>query len=138
MSKQIYPEPTVGALIFDKQGKIFLLKTHKWKNRYIVPGGHIELGETMEQAIKREIKEETNLNISNLKFLCTKEHIFGKEFHKKKHFIWLTFSCKTNSKNVVLNEEGQDYIWAYPKEALKLPIDSYSKSLIKFYLKKNG
>lgn len=47
MSKQIDPEPTVGALIFNPQGEIFLMKSHKWRNKYVIPGGHIELGETI-------------------------------------------------------------------------------------------
>ena len=136
MTEQIYPEPTVGALILNNEGKILLVKTYKWKNQYIIPGGHVEVGETMEQALKREIKEETNLDISDLKFLCVKENIFGKEYHKKKHFIWLTFSCRANSDNVTLNGEAQDYKWVNPEEALKLPIDSYSRSLIEFYLKR--
>ena len=90
----------------------------------------------MEEALKREIKEETNLDISNLNFLCAKENVFGDEFHEKKHFIWLTFSCKANGDNVVLNEEGQDYKWVDPEDALKLPIDSFSRALIEFYLEK--
>ncbi len=136
MTEQIYPEPTVGALILNNEGKILLVKTYKWKDKYIIPGGHIELGETMEEALKREIKEETNLDITDLNFLCAKENVFGDEFHKKKHLIWLTFSCKANGNNVILNKEGQDYKWIYPEEALKLPIDSFSRSLIEFYLEK--
>lgn len=135
MTEQKYPEPTVGGLIFNEEGKIFLMKSHKWKDKYIVPGGHVELGETMEEALKREIKEETNLDINDFKFLCVMESVFGDEFYKKKHFIWITFSCKTNSKNVVLNDEGQDHVWIYPEEALKLHIDSFTKALIEYYLK---
>ena len=63
MSQQ-YPEPTVGALIFNLEGKLFLMRSHKWRGQYAVPGGHIELGETMEQALRREVKEETNLDLS--------------------------------------------------------------------------
>ena len=50
-----YPEPTVGAIIFNPDNKILLCKSHKWNNKYIIPGGHIELGTKMEAALKREI-----------------------------------------------------------------------------------
>ncbi|MBI5072419.1 NUDIX domain-containing protein, partial [Candidatus Woesearchaeota archaeon] len=55
------PTVTVGPLIFNKEGKLFLMQSPKWRNKWVIPGGKIELGETMEQAVKREIKEETNL-----------------------------------------------------------------------------
>ena len=49
---QIYPEPTVGALILNTQNKILLVKSHKWiNNRYSVPGGHVEIGESLSTAI---------------------------------------------------------------------------------------
>ncbi len=58
-----YPEITVGAVIFNSDNKILLCKSHKWNDKYIIPGGHIELGEKMETALKREILEETGLEI---------------------------------------------------------------------------
>ncbi|ADL12770.1 NUDIX hydrolase [Acetohalobium arabaticum DSM 5501] len=53
-----YPEPTVGAVIFNPDDEILLCKSNKWDNKYVIPGGHIELGERMEKALIREIKEE--------------------------------------------------------------------------------
>ncbi len=43
MAEQKFPEVTVGALILDPEGKLFLMKSHKWRNKYVVPGGHVEL-----------------------------------------------------------------------------------------------
>ena len=37
---QRYPEPAVGALIFDPEGRLFLMRSHKWAGKYIVPGDH--------------------------------------------------------------------------------------------------
>ena len=58
MLKQRYPEPTVGALIFNTENKLLLVQSHKWRNKYVIPGGHIELGETHVAALKREIKKK--------------------------------------------------------------------------------
>ena len=73
MGGQKYPEPAAGALIFNTEGKIFLMKSHKWHGQYVVPGGHIELGETIEEALKREVKEETDLDVHDVEFLVFQE-----------------------------------------------------------------
>ena len=130
-----YPEPTVGALIFNSKGEILLIKSYKWKDMFVMPGGHIEVGETMEQALKREIKEETGLDIFDIKFLCFWEYIFGDGFIKNKHFIFFDFLCRTNSSEVKLNKEGQEFIWISPEKAMDLKIESYTKKTIKQYLK---
>ena len=136
MADKKYPEPTVGALIFNPEGKIFLMKSHKWHDNFVIPGGHIELGETVEQALKREIKEETGLDIFDLDFLGWQEAIFSPAFWKKKHFVFLDFVCQTNSSGVKLNEEAQEYVWVDPEEALSLPVEPFTKITVETYLKK--
>ena len=135
MVEQKFPEPVVGALIFNQENKIFLMKSHKWKNKYVIPGGHVELGEKMEDALIREIKEETGLDIFDIKFIIYDEFIFDKAFWKKKHFILFDFVCKTNSTDVKLDSEGQEYIWVDIKEALNLPIEPYTRKTIEAYLR---
>jgi nucleoside triphosphatase len=134
MSNFPYPEVTVGALIFNKEGEVFLMKSPKWRGKYTVPGGHIELGETAEEALKREIKEETGLDIYDVSFLHIQESVFGDEFYKKKHFVLLDYICKTKGSDAVLdNREGTEYVWVTINEALKLPLCSYTKELVLEY-----
>lgn len=136
MGEQRFPEPTVGALIFNPEGKIFLMNSRKWKNKYVIPGGHVEVGEKIEDALKREIKEETGLDIYDIEFIFLQESILDDAFWKKKHFIFLDFACKTNSTEVKLNSEGQKHIWVSPEEALKLPVEPYTIRAIEEYMKK--
>jgi nucleoside triphosphatase len=138
MSKQQFPEPTVGALIFNQEDKIFLMKTHKWRNRYAIPGGHIELGERIVDALMREVKEETGLDIYDIQFIGIQECVFDDAFWEKKHFIFIDYACKTKSTEVRLNSEGQDYVWVPLDEALNLPIEPYTERTIKEYMKKIG
>ena len=136
MYKHIYPEPTVGGLIFNQDGKLFLMRSHKWKNLYTVPGGHIELGESIEDTLNREIKEETGLDIYDIKFLLFQEFIFDDEFWKKKHFIFFDYVCKTDSTKVILNDEAQDYVWMSIDKVFEVPIDKYTKNAIEHYIEK--
>ena len=106
MAEQQYPEPTVGALIFDPQGRLFLMSSHKWKGKYVIPGGHIELGETMVEALRREVKEETNLDIRDIEFVCFQECIHDDRFWQHRHYIFFDFAARTDSTNVILNDEA--------------------------------
>ncbi len=81
---QRFPEPTAGALILNRDGKLLLVRSHKWFDRLTIPGGHIELGETMEQAVKREAKEEVGLDVEVVDFVMMQEAIFSPEFWKRK------------------------------------------------------
>lgn len=107
-----YPEPTVSAIIFNPEGKILLCKSHKWGDKYVIPGGHIELGEKLEEALKREIWEETGLDIYDIRLISLKESIYSDTFYDKKHFIFIDYICKTDSSNVSLNHEAEEYEWA--------------------------
>ena len=130
-----YPEPTVGALIFNPDGQLLLVKTFKWKDHFVIPGGHIELGERIEDACRREVKEETGLDVYDLKLLGIQECVYDKSFHEKKHFIFIDFVCKTDSTNVVINEEHQDFKWVYPEEIDQYNIEGFTKKLLTEFFK---
>jgi nucleoside triphosphatase len=135
---QVYPEPTVGALIVNKEGKILLTKSHKWFNKFTLPGGHIEVGETMKEAVAREAKEETGLDVEVEVFLLMQEAIFTEEFWKKKHFIFFDFLCKSGDQKVKLDgRELQEYTWEYPGAAFRLNLDSFTKKTLEKYLQRS-
>ena len=134
---QVFPEPTVGALIVNNQGKILLAKSHKWFDKYTLPGGHIEVGETMVEAVKREVKEEVGLDVDVVDLLLMQEAIFAPEFYKKNHFIFIDFYCKSKDEQVKLDQkEIQDYVWVYPGAAYNLKLDSFTRKTIDRYLEK--
>lgn len=126
-----YPEVTVGALIFNKEGKLLICKSHKWDNKYVIPGGHIEYGEKIKDALKREILEETNLEVYDIKLLSINENILDNEFHQDKHFIFLDFICKSKSSKVSLNDEAQSFKWVDLEKIEKYNIGNMLKKLIK-------
>ena len=131
-----YPEPTVGALISHK-GRIFLMKSHKWRGKYVIPGGHIELGERMQDALKREIKEETGLDIHSIEFIMFQEFVFDPSFHRKAHFIFFDFACETDSSAVTLNDEAQEFAWVTPQEALAMDLEPYTRTVLEEWLRRS-
>ncbi len=137
MQEQSYPEPTVGALIFNPERKLLLVRSHKWRDKYVVPGGHIELGETCLEALKREVKEETGLDIHDIEYIAFQEFIFDDAFWKKRHFIFFDYACKADSTHVQLNDESEEYLWVSLEETDDLPIEPYTRRSIQAYLKKH-
>ena len=137
MADQTFPEPTTGVFIFNRRGELLLVQSHKWPGKYVVPGGHVELGETLEESARREAKEETGLEVYDLQLIGFQEFIYDPAFWKLRHFIFFDYACKTDDPNVQLNDEAQSHIWVEPHEALKLPLDHYTEVSLRKYLRRN-
>jgi 8-oxo-dGTP diphosphatase len=62
------PRSTVDCVIAGEAGEIVLIRRNNapFKDSYALPGGFVEAGETVEEACRREIKEETNLELYDL------------------------------------------------------------------------
>jgi nucleoside triphosphatase len=133
--KSAYPEPVVGALIFNPDNDFLLIKSHKWNNLLVIPGGHIEIGESIEDALRREVREETSLEIYDIVFLGIQEYIKGKEYCEDKHFIFLDFVCRTNNSDVLLNSEAEYYIWISVEKSRTVRIERHTNNVIMKYFK---
>jgi ADP-ribose pyrophosphatase YjhB (NUDIX family) len=124
------PIPTVGALLFEPGGEILLVKTHKWSGLYGVPGGKIEPGETLEQALRREIREETALEIDAVRLAMVQDCILHPEFHVPRHFILINFVARALGREVSLNDEAEEYRWVGLRESLALPLNEPTRRLV--------
>lgn len=139
---------TVGALIINKskllKNKFLLIKTNKWNGLWGIPGGKVNYKERLIDALKREVFEETGLNIYNIKFITFFEAIEDKEFYKKNHMILFNYLTFTKDMYLKLNDEIQDYIWISYKQYLlnlknkKIIPNTYTKKLIDIYEKKKS
>jgi ADP-ribose pyrophosphatase YjhB (NUDIX family) len=126
------PIVTVGGLIFGSAGKVLMIRTHKWSNLWGIPGGKTKWGETSTDALRREIKEETNLEIKDIKFVLVQDCIHSKEFYRDAHFVLLNYTCRcAGPPNVRLNDEAREFRWVSVKEALKMPINQPTRTLLR-------
>ena len=138
-NKSQYPEAIVGALIVNPDGLILLAKSQKWHGKYTIFGGHVELGETLEDAILREVKEESGLDVSVSGKIGFSDSVFHSDFHEEKHFVFVDFICSYDGdKDAVQLEEKEylkdEYVWVDPKGALKMDIAVGTRNVIERYL----
>jgi phosphoglycolate phosphatase-like HAD superfamily hydrolase/ADP-ribose pyrophosphatase YjhB (NUDIX family) len=132
------PLATVGGLIFNSKGEVLMIRTHKWSNKWGIPGGKIKWGETSEAALRREIKEETNLKVTDIEFVLVQDCIHSKEFYRDAHFVLLNYTCRCVGKpRVKLNAEGQAFRWLAPAAAKKLKLNQPTKILLEAVQKRN-
>lgn len=128
-----YPLVTVGALIVGPSGRVLLVRTHKWRDRWGVPGGKVDLGETLLAAVHREVREETGLTLGAVAWAPTHEAVDHPEFHRPAHFVLLNFVARATSEDVALNDEAQAHAWTTPEEALGMELNAPTRALVEHY-----
>lgn len=112
----------VAAIIQDSEGRIFATQRGygEWKDWWEFPGGKMEEGETPEEALVREIREELSTEISVYEFLYTVEYDYPK-FHLTMH----CYLCSLLTEALHLNEhEAAKWLTKYELDSVKwLPAD---------------
>lgn len=127
----------VGAIIYNQDGRIFLMKSNKWRldgseefgNVWIVPGGEIEKDEngvekeTNEEALRREIFEEMGIKIERIEYVGESKKSGENNFKKPNaDFEFVDFIARTGENGIFPNSEISEYGWFDPEEARKLPM----------------
>lgn len=144
MKETVFPrgiEIVTGAIL-QKDGKILMAKSPKWSDKWTLPGGHIEIGETIVDACAREVVEETGLVATPIGVINSGELIGSKDFHRPAHFIWFDIVFDVIGGEIkLLADELSDSGWFTVDEALNLDLaEGYDDSLREYkkYLAKGN
>ena len=127
-----------GAII-ERQVKdkteILLVKTHKWGDRYSIVGGKVRRGERLDDALLREVHEETGLRGIVGRHLLTFDQIKDSGYYKHGvQHVFVDNVVTVTRKKVTLNEEAQDYAWLPADEALSsLDIEPNARQTVELY-----
>ncbi len=130
------PRIGVGVVIVNESGYVLVgRRKGSFAQKYSIPGGGIDMGETFEATATREIKEETNLDILYLKVIAVTNNL--ETFREEgKHYISIVLLVKKYSgelKNME-PEKCEDWEWVDPKN-LPVPHFDASRLAIECYLK---
>jgi mutator protein MutT len=95
----------VGAVIFNSEGRVFLAKRGKEarneSGKWEFPGGAVDFGETLEHALRREVREEFGFEIEVRELLDVVNHLIPAE---KQHWVSPTFLCTVKNGSPVIRE----------------------------------
>ncbi len=112
------PYLAVSAAIF-RDGRVLIVRRAQppAHGLYTLPGGGVETGETLKQAVIREVREETSLDIEPLMLAGYRELIAPDSAGRiERHFVILPFAARWTSGEVSLNEELAEARWLLPGE----------------------
>jgi 8-oxo-dGTP diphosphatase len=112
------PYLAVSAAIF-RDGKVLIARRARppAHGLYTLPGGGVELGETLEQAVIREVREETALEIEPIELVGFRQAIARDgEGRIERHFVVLPFAARFISGEISLNEELAEARWLDPAD----------------------
>ena len=117
------PFLAVSAAIV-RDGKILVVRRARppANGLYTLPGGVVEIGETLTEAVAREIREETGLRIEPIALAGFRETIARDASERvERHFVILCFAAHWQSGEPVLNAELSEAHWLDPAEIAGLP-----------------
>src|SRR5437879_3655006 len=127
-----HPFVGVGALIH-RDGKVLLVRRAKEPNKgkWIIPGGLVELGEPLEEAVLREVKEELGIDGKVEVMLdLASEVVLDENRRVKYHYVLIDYLVSPLQKDLILNNESSSYDWFAPESVEGLETTENTKKMV--------
>lgn len=128
-----YPRVAVGAIVI-KDGRVLLVKRSKppGEGLWAIPGGRVELGETLQQAAEREIMEETGLTILARDPLYTFEVIEPDDAGRPRfHYVIVDLIAEYVKGELSPSDDASEARWVSSQELERLPISQATIEVLK-------
>lgn len=109
---------SVAGVVIDDHGRALLIQrrdNHHWEP----PGGVLELGESIDDGLRREVREETGLDVEP-------ETLTGVYKNMARGIIALVFRCKVAGGELSLSDEAEAFRWATEADIGKLASEAYA------------
>ena len=127
-----HPVVGVGAVVV-RDGKALIIKraheprTGEWS----LPGGLLELGESLQDAVRREIKEETSLDIEVGPVIETFDRVHRDDAGKiRYHFVIVDFVCWSNGGEAVPGSDADGVAWVTADEIDEYKVNAHARAVL--------
>lgn len=116
-----------GQYLFLKRSRVLSSET---KLMWDIPGGRIEPGESLQQALVREVYEEIHYTLRSEPQLIAAQDIFVEQ---SIHVVRLTYVATEDVSAIVLSGEHEEYRWRKPSQVYDLGVDPYVQEVLNEY-----
>ena len=123
----------VGALIFDDEKRILLIERggEPLKGWWSLPGGVLETGETLADGVRREVKEETGLNVEPEQMIEVFERIMrDAEGRPEYHYVLIDYICRWTGGALQPADDCADARWATRRDCASMRITEGTLTVI--------
>lgn len=112
VGKPVTPLLTVDGVVFDEYGQVLLVKRKNAPLGWALPGGFVDVGETVLEAVVREVMEETGVDLSEADLSLV--GIFDRpDRDPRGHNVSIAFVATINHQQAVAGDDAADVIWAH-------------------------
>lgn len=130
-----YPEhPVVGVgAVIVRDGKALIVKRghEPRKGEWSLPGGMLDLGESLEHAVRREVKEETGLDIEVGPIVETFDRVHREADGRiRYHFVIVDYVCWSDRGEAVAGSDAEDVAWVEEQDIDRYQVNAFAKAVI--------
>jgi len=134
MAREYPAHPVVGVGgVVVRDGKALIIKrAHEpRKGEWSLPGGLLELGESLQDAARREIKEETSLDVDVGPVIETFDRVHRDDQGRiRYHFVIVDFVCWANAGEAMPGSDADGVAWVTPEEIDAYQVNAHAKAVI--------
>lgn len=126
------PKPCVVVAVIKDQDILLMKQSYIFKDSKVLVSGYVTNGETVEQTVVREVKEETGITVDNIKYL-------GSDIVKEAELLMLTYMAKYVDGEIRKSDEVEWVDWSNIEDAIyQMKEDEIGKTVVRKVLKEIG
>lgn len=128
-----HPVVGVGAVVVRGNKALIIKRGHEpRKGEWSLPGGIVELGESLVDAVKREVREETGLDVDAGPIVETFDRVHHDEAGRiRYHFVIVDYLCAAPSGEAVAGSDADDVAWVTADELSIYGVNAHAAAVIR-------
>jgi len=128
--------PSTTAVVTDPDGRILLIRRRD-NDLWALPGGGMDLGESIEETARREVREETGLDVDVTDLIgiyTNPHHVMAYDDGEVRQQFSLCYTTRVLGGELAIDDESTDIRWVAPAELADLPMHPSMRLRIEHYL----